>query len=374
MTARSVLFAIVFVLAPQIWAQVPNFSVEPAFRYNPFSLSPETSLEVIRLNETGEVTTTSLREESKVTIDEANLSSAWNDLESFNLDIRNRDAVPNGRVNKTLTVYLTPLAYTIEGKEEFGEKHLKIRVRKYYTELTGGGSPEIASLTDGRSFFEFKLKHPSSDRVAVKHRLLVSDSKIADFMERGGSEESILALMKDASDMRIPNRDGTLINPNFEGTIRQMERALLSISQEGKRSSREITKPVEVIDYIRNAYQITLYTRDGKPVDIQITVDRDVRSLESPFLLDLFNGKLLIGGLLKKSSQRAKYPSPMRVVEIKIPLQYSKYKPEHFTREFVESVHGEVDDLQYRRIRNELSSQINMDLPELGHVMDFIDH
>lgn len=248
----------------------------------------------VRAFQNGKKDTTSLRKEMKFVLELNDLMGRIGKMQNiFGKRFKARDEAPEGYANITSTGYMTVAKYA----QNFREFAAKIRFRKYFTRLLEDihwqhliVSPELKDI----SWLELKMQHPEEDNVVFKPRLKIADHDIQrlvteDYVRhREGIKQRLMQLNPKKAD------DVQKFIDYFD--------ALYSTA------SARVENMFARTEYERNSYSIKLNNPENpeEPIDIQITLDRNIR------LTRLRDGK-----------QYNAYKTTEGVIEVKIPLKYA---------------------------------------------------
>jgi len=268
--------------------------------HGPRTLIDQFSLQVLKIQNGKKMDTTSLRQEVKYVILTTDLQTQLQYLEGFfGSQMKNRDKAPEGFFNITSTLYLTSAKYqTLRGET----KKAKVRFRKYYTREASDvhwDHLQNTELMKNHSWLELKIQHPDYPNVVTKPRLLALDRDIrffttdTFFVHKENLQKRLLAL-----------------NPGKEEEVSNAIRFFTTLYSNPRRRVENLFAKTE---YERESFSIKL-TNSRNPnetIDIQITLDRNIR--------------------LTRLADKEKFDvySPNdTVIEVKIPVAYSKLTPE----------------------------------------------
>ncbi|MNL05235.1 hypothetical protein D3C87_1258190 [compost metagenome] len=253
-----------------------------------FSIDERSTLSNLQLSVMHD--TTGLRAERKFTANGAQYRYAIKKLgRIFGPRLTLRDTPPEGKLNLTETEYVNP--YKFHEKGESGDLFTaKFRVRKYLTYDKATGETQRAAVTRNKAWMEFKVDHPDYDNVVTKHRVLAPDTVIERLMQGSVSKQERAEILSVLALDPI-NKD--------TAAVEEFLKLFTSLNPEGAKSILDII-------YARDAYQIKIPTLSGRPLDIQITVDRSV-NFKAP----------------KTSDHLLQYPIGARVIEIKVPVSHA---------------------------------------------------
>lgn len=278
-----------------------------------------------RLNEVGEVNTTSLRRESKFVrpktteqpatgfaADNADLKRIMRGRtvpdrpllypegmqEFFGDGLKLRDQVAEGTLNETYTTYARPIKFEVVDPETGDTWRLvaKYRNRQYRVVNERTGSlMERAPITEESQFAEFKVD-ALVPGVVTKHRFLAVDNDIEILRDPSRFWGALRRQIASPIERRIIGLGGA-----SEATIQQMLKTIDLLHANGT-----ALEPFVDVAYVRDAYELSLESVTGETVKVQITIDRNIRYLDPAT-------HNVIGT----------YPPGSRVVEVKVPLQYA---------------------------------------------------
>lgn len=306
-----------FILALLVSAFVePAFGrLDPAFcngqleavgfqRQQSLPLSEQQVLRLTQLNEFATVSTTGLRRESKMVVNESDFQRVFGEFSQyFGQRLKLRDVPEDGTNNLTDTLYTTPLWFNSPTAQR-SLRSVKVRVRGYLSERQQSGEIIRSSITAKKRFLELKVDHPEFDGVVIKHRLLVTDEDLRVIFNPKATYASIQKVVDQVGQDPV---NATMASSNLIDAFIAFVRAAPVVHSNFKHK-------YVVIRYRRDAYQVRLMSKTNEPIDIQITVDDRVN------LHDAKSGKNL-----------AQYPEGARVIEVKVPLKYSQFTPENLS-------------------------------------------
>ena len=244
--------------------------------------------------------TTSLRQEVKYVVETTDLNQQLHRLQQyFGKAMKNRDKAPDGILNITSTLYLTVAKYkTVKGEE----KSAKVRFRKYFTrkeiDVFWRDLKVSEDLAD-KSWLELKIQHPEFPNVVNKPRLLCYDKDIRNF-----TTDSFF-LHKEQIRKRLE-----FLNP---GKAEEVDNALEFMTELYANPARRVQNLYAKTEYERVSYSIKMKNSKNpeEAIDVQITLDENVR----------------LTRLADNRSFNVYAPSET-VIEVKIPVAYSKLSPE----------------------------------------------
>ena len=249
----------------------------------------------IRSFQSGQVDTTSLRQEVKFVLKSADVARQMEALEGrFGSRFKNRDMAPEGFANVTSTHYMKVGKYFQNGKKLSS----KVRFRKYLQrkldDVNWQHLKVIPELAD-RSWLELKIDHPDFDNVVFKPRLQVLDRDINSIVTADGYQGSREGIAKRLHEL----------NPTKKGDV---EKFLAYFDALYSTPTMKVERMFAKTEYERTSYSIKLDNpaKPGESIDIQITLDQSVH------LTKLKNGQIVDA-----------YKPDETVVEVKIPLAYA---------------------------------------------------
>jgi hypothetical protein len=245
--------------------------------------------------------TTSLRQEDKYVVTAQTVENNLNFLahahgEKFQL----RDQKTEGRKNVTVTQYALPIKWkNAEGKNIAA----KIRFRKYYdTDANlplGQAEGRPADIVRDRQFVEFKIDHPDYGQVVVKPRMVVLDTDVDLLQSQTHFLKNKKAVLKRT----------LALNPR---TPPKVIRLFFDIFADMYTENIAVLPQFAKTAYVRDSYSLMLKDRNDKSVEIQLTVDREVKVLDS-----------------RTQQVVSAYRPEDVVVELKTPLAYSQLTAEN---------------------------------------------
>lgn len=248
----------------------------------------------------GTGSTTSLRQEDKFVVRRDSVDGVLARLsQDHPRDFQLRDQKNPGQKNVTVTQYALPVKFFAPNGRLISAK---IRFRKYYETSESvplGDAPMTpVGFVRDRQFVEFKIDHPEYNQVVLKPRMIVLDSDVALIQKRETYRAHASEIMKRVIQMN-PKTDPAVIRRFFE---------IFSEFYGG--TARDLPFFAETT-YVRDSYSLMLKDLQGKSVEIQLTVDREVKVIDSR----------------DQHSISAYAPSDV-VVELKIPLAYAQLRPQ----------------------------------------------
>ncbi len=258
--------------------------------------------------------TTDLREEQKWHVTALKADSFEELIKSkFGQYLTQRDPIPEGRVNITSSDYSTVMKYPgPDGKM----LSAKLRIRHYGTRVAGTNDfIEPSGFYDEISKVELKADHPTESGVKYKASVLMNNGDIALLLKNAESftqnAPKIRARALALNAEKGPKLGGAPPDVVNE-LINVIGRIHLEKSQRGAKENSTLD-PYLNIQYQRKAYRLTLPDKtrpDGPGIDVQVVFDKGVQSRDpaTPYVV---------------KNRIAK-----DVVEVKVPLEYSKLTPE----------------------------------------------
>jgi hypothetical protein len=205
-----------------------------------------------------------------------------------------REAPPPGLMNVNDTKYLDTghvlgrvLGYAELPKEGISPK---IRIRNYRLRKPGGEEHK-APITRGFSFFELKIPHPDLPHVSLKPRFIINNHQIPLLLERDQFEDerTRAALVEGLKADRRNDPD-------------EVDQVIDLVAALHREHAIGVLHPRLGIRYVREAYRVPVPGVDGKPLDIQVTFDRDLEYRDA------------------KGKKIGVAPRSWRTVEVKIPV------------------------------------------------------
>ncbi|MCM2277902.1 MAG: hypothetical protein NDJ89_07475 [Oligoflexia bacterium] len=259
--------------------------------------------------------TTTLRQEKKWVVTQGELDKFMSSLRTDFGEVPLRDTPAPGTVNVTITDYARDV---VLGRNADGKKlSAKIRVRRYGSRPENG-SPDDITIGEQyrtRSKVEFKIQHPEHDGVVFKPGIVMENADIDLLL--GGKDSfyaNIAEVRKRTQALAKPDGQGgtKLVNADSR-EVDEMFDAMRSLYDDMSRPGSlgefpEGLNRIHRVRYERDAYQLDVPDLlSGKKIKVQITVDRNVNFFH-PAAPD---------------EAISSYPADWRVIEVKIPLQYS---------------------------------------------------
>lgn len=239
---------------------------------------------------------TALRQETKFVVSEKVVAEQLDQLAvRFGDLFQLRDQRAEGTKNVTVTDYAVPFRIPVPK----GELSAKLRARKYLVTSNkvrlGRAKLIRADFVKDRQFVELKIDHPEYGQVVLKPRMVVLDHDVQMMMDKvafeANRQEILERTLNLSSNVKV---DPAVIRQFFE---------ILSIFYSKGPSQLPMFAQTA---YVRDSYSVALKNRNGDPVEVQLTVDREIHVTDSS------TGK-------KTSAYRV----DDIVVEVKIPLEYS---------------------------------------------------
>lgn len=251
----------------------------------------------------GAGSTTSLRQESKFVVSEAVVSEQLRLLDlQYGSSFQLRDQRQEGRKNVTVTQYAFPF------KIKSGKKDLsaKIRFRKYFDTSDqlplGQDALQPAGFVKDRQFVEFKIDHPEFEQVVIKPRMIVLDSDVAMLHKKSEFEQHRAEIL-----------ERTVALPANAKTPRAVIEQFMEVFGNFYSKGPETLPLFAQTIYVRDSYSVMLKNQTGEPVEIQMTIDREIG------MTDTRSGK-----------KTTAYRTEDIVVELKIPLAYAGLTAKNF--------------------------------------------
>jgi hypothetical protein len=286
------------------WSQracVEMFSPSAVVGKNSIAADGELAQKILQFMDLlGAGNTTSLRQEDKYVVSAETVDRVLGTLiQQHGTQFQLRDQKQEGRKNVTVTQYALPFKW----KDAQGKNiAAKIRFRKYFdtdsSVALGQAAGRPADIVKERQFVEFKIDHPQFPQVVIKPRMLMLDADaetIQNQKEFLKNKEAILARTLEIN----PKTSPEVVGQFFE---------ILSIV---------FSEPIEKLPllaktaYVRDSYSLMLKDLEGKPVEVQLTVDREINVLDS-----------------RTQQVVSAYRPEDIVVELKVPLAYSALTPQ----------------------------------------------
>jgi len=252
----------------------------------------------------GSGNTTSLRQEDKYVVSPEAVDQALANLaEAHGSQFQLRDQKQEGRKNVTVTQYALPFKW----KDASGKTiAAKIRFRKYFdtdaSAVLGEAAGKPADFVKDRQFVEFKIDHPSYPQVVIKPRIVVLDSDVELMQNRVKFLKHKKAILERTLE----------INPK---TAPEVVEQFFTIFSDVYAESVDQLPLFAKTAYVRDSYSLMLKDQTGTPVEIQLTVDREVKVLDS-----------------RSQKVVSAYRPEDVVVELKVPLAYSQLSPENLAQ------------------------------------------
>lgn len=251
----------------------------------------------------GAGSTTSLRQESKFVVSESVVTDQLQLLaKNFGADFQLRDQRIEGRKNVTVTQYAFPFKIT-SGKKVLSAK---VRFRKYFDTTDklplGEGILTPANFVKNRQFVEFKIDHPEHDQVVIKPRMIVMDSDVQ--------------MMYSKAEFTLHKNEileRTLALPGNSKTPPEVIRQFFEVFENFYAKGPDALPLFAQTAYVRDSYSTMLKDQNGDPVEIQMTVDREISMTDS-----------------RTNKKTSAYRIQDIVVELKIPLAYSGLTAKNF--------------------------------------------
>lgn len=242
----------------------------------------------------------------------------------FGPRLRLRDAVEPGTLNETYTTYARPIRFQVRDRKTGETLTLvsKYRNRQYrIIDETTGELISRAPITSQSQFAEFKVD-ARIPGVVTKHRFRGLDQDIEILRDAN----RFWGALRRQTEAPIESRVKVLEDEANYPVISKMFETIDLLHVDG--ASLE---PFVDVAYVRSSYELPLTDTAGESVKVQITIDQDIR------YIDPASGKII-----------GTYPSGSRVVEIKVPVEYSGLTDADLAavpglarvREFVEAVEG----------------------------------
>lgn len=267
----------------------------------------------------GALDTTSLRQEKKFVLKTSEVQILIENLKStYGPQFKLRDLILDGTVNITSTKYMAIAHYYVGGKRLAA----KVRFRKYYTKeystLTSEPGEMIpAEGFENKSWLEVKIQHPEHENVVIKPRLLINDADQIHFLSESFFDR------KDGLKSRLLE-----LNPGKEDDI---EKFMNFFTQLNLTPSLMVKGLFANTQYERSSYSLKLKNPNDstKKIDIQLTLDQKVRLTR-----------------LADKQEFDAYEKDETVVEVKIPVEFSKLSDDDITavpglsgiRDFIEAL------------------------------------
>lgn len=251
----------------------------------------------------GTGSTTSLRQESKFVVSESVVTEQLRALDlNYGANFQLRDQRVEGRKNVTVTQYAFPF------KIKSGKKDLsaKIRFRKYFDTSDkmplGQDALQAANFVKDRQFVEFKIDHPKFDQVVIKPRMIVLDSDVA-----------MLHRKADFEAHRAEILERTVALPANSKTPRAVIEQFMEVFGNFYAKGPETLPLFAQTVYVRDSYSVMLKNQNGEPVEIQMTIDREIGMTDN-----------------RSGKKTSAYRTEDIVVELKIPLAYAGLTAKNF--------------------------------------------
>lgn len=252
----------------------------------------------------GSGSTTSLRQEDKFVVSQNTVDNALKTLsQTHGSKFQLRDKQIPGRKNVTVTQYAVPITFKGPLRNKLSSK---IRFRKYYdaveTTPLNKARPRAAAIVQDRQFVEFKIDHPEFPQVVIKPRMIMLDKDVSLLRQRKGFTENRKEMLTRTLEIN-PTVPPAVIAHFFEIFAEIYTSGISRLPMFAKTS------------YVRDSYSLMLQDLQGKSVEIQLTIDREinVRNSETQQVITAYR------------------PEDV-VVELKIPLAYAKLSEENMAQ------------------------------------------
>lgn len=247
------------------------------------------------------------------------------------------------------TMFITDSDYlpTFKGMETDGtESHkARIRIRSYWIVPVGTSVAEAkkypskygrAKIADGDGVFvklEFKVGKPSEETettisrdiegVVEKPSLTLLESDVDLLLKDVESFKANLKMVSGrAKEVKLTSKDGTSVVVNDPKEVDAMFARIGVLHEQGWEAKK--LHPQTNMSYVREAFRVFFQTKDGKVLEVQITLDRDIHQTYI------------------RSGVEEKYAPDDRVIELKIPEFYADMSTETLTKEGL----GELAELK----------------------------
>ena len=248
----------------------------------------------------GSINTSSLRKEIKHIVTRQVAETLYTELKDYYGDAMSLREVPApGMENVSRTLYPAPFSFKIVHPETGEKKKIKakFRIRTYYSRKQSSKEyGERAPITGNNRFIEIKIDHMNYEDVVIKRRLLLPDNDILTLLDgnkfKAESKEVFTRIRKEI--LAGNSRNDMKLVDYYEKLLKRIH---------ALEDTPSLLKPYVEIEYVRHAYRIQLTDKEGKTIDLQVTIDNRVT------YLDPETGQIL-----------GSYPADATVFEVKIPL------------------------------------------------------
>lgn len=248
--------------------------------------------------------TTSLRQEDKYVVSPNTVDRVIGILSrTYGDQFQLRDQKQEGRKNVTVTQYALPFNW----KDTAGKSmSAKIRFRKYFdtdaSVALGKAAMKPAEIVKDQQFVEFKIDHPLYDQVVIKPRMLMKDTDVVLIQDKQQFLQHRNAILSRTLELN-PKVPAEVVKNFFE--------VFADVYSE------PVTRlPLfATTAYVRDSYSLMLKNQEGKSIEIQLTIDREVNVQDS-----------------RSHKVVSAYRAEDVVVELKVPLAYSGLTAENFAQ------------------------------------------
>jgi hypothetical protein len=326
----SAFFASLLLSSVLAWStplQCKHVFSEPLLISKDFILADqELSEALLYFNEIIVASPTSLRQEDKYVVSEFMVDQALRILEELYPDqFELRDKKTPGFRNVTVTQYALPIK--IPGLRDLLSS--KLRFREYF-QVAENTPVNVKNLITqdsmhDRQWVEFKTDHPDHEQTVTKPRVVMLKKDIKSIQNMNTLLENREEIIKRTLELK----ENAKTDPKI---IRHFVNIMMLLYAKGQFEQLPLfAKTV----YARDSYVLSLKGKNGENVEVQLTIDRDIKIIENE----------------KHRTVKAYKPGDA-VIEVKVPVAYAK-----LTEKDLENVPGLRDVLD---LKNFLHNQ-NLD-------------